>query len=70
MARRRTRFALVHTECKRCGAPIVTGNRSLFGADALKARYGSICDACMPEAEQEQMLREMGNAVAGYLRTR
>ena len=50
MARRRTRFHLVHDTCRRCNAPIMTGNRSLYGADDLKARFGSICSRCfLPE---------------------
>jgi len=33
--RRSPRFQLVQTTCKRCGKPIYTGNRSLFGLDEV-----------------------------------
>jgi len=36
--RRSPRFQLVQTTCKRCGKPIYTGNRSLFGLDDVKAK--------------------------------
>lgn len=49
------RFELQKTTCQRCGKDIYTGNRSLYGMDDLKAKYGRICSACMTEAERQEM---------------
>lgn len=59
---RRRRFYLVHTTCRRCGIPLMTGNRSLFGADTLKANYDRLCEGCTSEEERRIMLE--GQAAA------
>lgn len=60
---RRMPFRLLTTECRRCGKPIVTGNRSLFGADEAKARLGSICEACVTDAERREMEQAQAAAI-------
>ncbi len=62
---RGSRFHLVSTECRRCGKPLMTGNRSLFGADAAKARLDRICEACITPEEQAELLGEQAKAIMG-----
>ena len=59
------RIQIFETKCKRCAKPITTTSRSLLGIENLKAKYGDICEACMPKDEQYQMLKEMGEAIVG-----
>ena len=61
----RRRIQFYETKCRRCGKPITTTSRSLLRLDNLKAKYGSICEACMSEDEQAEMLNEMGKAIIG-----
>lgn len=49
------KFALVETTCRRCGKPIVTGNRSLHGNDAAKAKLDRICSGCITEDEKAEI---------------
>lgn len=55
VAVRRNRFRLVHSSCRRCGAPILTGNRSLYGAESTRQKYGRICGACVTDDERREM---------------
>ena len=54
------RIKLLIVACKRCGKPITTTSKSLLGLAALKAKYGSICEACMGKDEFYLMLKEEG----------
>jgi hypothetical protein len=65
---RRSSFRIITTSCRRCGQPVATGNRSLYGLDALKAQYDRICEACITSAEQADMLDCMGRGVAIFVR--
>ena len=49
---KRKRFYLYKTKCKRCGKEIFTGNKSLFGLDALKEQLGKICQNCITPKEK------------------
>lgn len=62
MARRR-RPLIVHTNCKRCGKPLVTTSRSIMGLDKLKERLGSICSNCTTPEEKQEMLDAMAGAI-------
>lgn len=46
---------LVPTTCKRCGRQLYTGNRSLYGNEALKAKYERICSGCMTPQEKADL---------------
>ena len=46
---------MVETTCKRCGARIFTGSRSLFGMDKLKTKYGEICTKCVTPEEKKEI---------------
>jgi len=58
---------IVMTKCKRCGKPLVKTDRSLYGLDTLKEKYGDICQDCMSEDETMEMLREQGQGIAANL---
>ncbi len=62
---RRGAFQLVTTSCRRCGKALMTGSRSLFGADAAKARLDRICEACVTPEERAEMLGEQAKAILG-----
>lgn len=47
------KFQLINSTCRRCGEPIVTSNRSLFGADAKHAKFAGIC--CLTPDELKEM---------------
>lgn len=51
----RKRFKLIQTACRICGKPVMTGNRSLYGNDAAKARLDRICDDCVTDEERQEM---------------
>lgn len=65
MARRR--FHLITTTCRRCGRPVATGNRSLYGLDALKAQWDRICQSCMTPEESDALLRTMGEQIVAQV---
>ncbi len=60
------RIHLIHTECKRCGRPLMTASRSIHGADQLKARLGDICDACITKEEEREIEQGIAGAILGY----
>jgi hypothetical protein len=53
----RPKFRLTHTECRRCGKPLLSGNRSLYGNDAAKGRLDRICDGCTTPQERAEIER-------------
>lgn len=53
--KRRTKFQLIKTNCKRCGRELYTGNRSLFGLDEAKKKLGGICSECITPEERQEM---------------
>jgi hypothetical protein len=61
---RRTRFQLISTTCRRCGKPIATGSRSLFGLEDLKTQYDRVCQDCLSSDEQNDLLHTMGEQIA------
>ncbi len=65
---RRARIEIVTTSCRRCGKALATASRSLHGADAAKARFGSICSDCVTPAEREEMLHAIAGAILGGAR--
>jgi hypothetical protein len=67
MAKRRSKFRLIQSTCRRCGKPVTTSNHSLHGSDVTKARWDRICGACMTPEEHEQMRREMREDVLDRL---
>jgi DNA-directed RNA polymerase subunit RPC12/RpoP len=42
----RLKVRLVQVRCKRCGKEVQAASRSLYGLDALKAKFGVICQDC------------------------
>ena len=65
---KRPKFQLIKTECKRCGTPLYTGNRSLWGADSAKAKYGNICNKCMTPEERAEMQDQIAHAAYAAVR--
>ena len=49
------KFSLIQTTCRRCGKPLMTGNRSLFGNDKDKKRLDRICSKCVTPEEAKEM---------------
>jgi hypothetical protein len=43
----------------------MTGNRSVWGLDALKKKSGVVCQSCCSPAEEAALLREMGTQIVG-----
>jgi Protein of unknown function (DUF2688) len=58
-----TKFTLVKSNCKRCGCVVLTGNRSLLGADGLKAELGGICSRCVTPAEEARILEGQATTI-------
>lgn len=50
---RKPKFKLINSTCKRCGKPIITSNRSLFGNSSGHAKWSGIC--CMTVDELKEM---------------
>lgn len=63
-----SKFRLVNTTCPRCGKPTMTGNRSLWGADQLKAKYSGICSSCTTPEEKQEILNSLALSVHATLR--
>lgn len=57
------RIVIIKTHCRRCNKPICTANKSLYGLDALKVQYGSICEDCLTDTERYEMLDKMGQGI-------
>jgi RNase P subunit RPR2 len=51
------KFKLIETTCRRCGTPLFTGNRSLFGFDKEKADLDRICGKCMTPEEMHLLTK-------------
>lgn len=60
---RKSRIAIFKTHCKRCGKEVYTTNRSITGADALKAELGSICQDCITPEEELRILHSTANSI-------
>ena len=54
---KKAKFRLMETTCRKCGKPLMTGNRSLFGLDQAKAKLDRICKDCITPEEQSEILR-------------
>lgn len=63
MVRRRRKIEIIHVSCKRCGCALVTTSRSIYGADALKAELGSICEQCITPEERHRILNGVANQI-------
>jgi hypothetical protein len=49
---------IVMTKCKRCGKPLAKTNKSLYGIDEAKIKYGDICSTCITKEEEYEILQE------------
>jgi hypothetical protein len=65
--KRRSRFQLVATSCRRCGKSIYTGSRPLYGTREMQEKYGRICDKCFTAAEYEAMDQDFRKALPGAI---
>ena len=54
---------VISTVCRRCGRPIATLNKSLYGCDELKARLDRICTDCITVAEAQEILNGQAEAI-------
>ena len=52
---RKSKFHLIHTNCRRCGKPLMTGSRSLFGMDEAKKQLDRLCGDCITPEEKDQL---------------
>lgn len=51
------------TVCRRCGRPIATLSKSLYGCDELKARLDRICTGCITVDEAQEILAGQAEAI-------
>ena len=56
----KNKIKLIQVKCERCNKPITTTNRSLYGADELKAKFGKLCNNCATDEEKHQINYEIG----------
>ncbi len=54
---------IISTICRRCGKPITTLNKSLYGCDELKARLDRICTDCITVDEAQEILDGQTEAI-------
>jgi hypothetical protein len=54
----RKRIAIIVSKCRRCGKPLATASRSIWGADAIKKKYELICDDCLTPEEKDDMFQK------------
>lgn len=54
---------ILTTTCRRCGKPIATLNKSLYGLDELKARLDRICTDCITVDEAQDILDAQAQAI-------
>ena len=57
------RIEIVSTVCRRCGRPIATLNKSLYGCDELKAKLDRICTDCITTDEAQEILDGQAQAI-------
>ena len=46
---------LINTKCKRCGKPLTTLSKSIWGAEDARSKYAEICSSCMTDEETIDM---------------
>lgn len=51
------------TKCKRCGKPLVSLNKSIWGANDAQTKYAGICEGCMTEKEKQELQNMVNTAV-------
>ena len=56
---------IISTTCRRCGKPIATLNKSLYGCDELKAKLDRICTDCITVDEAQEILKGQAEAILG-----
>ena len=54
---------VVSTVCRRCGRPIATLNKSLYGCEELKSRLDKICNNCITVDETQEILTGQARAI-------
>ena len=54
---------ILTTTCRRCGKPIATLNKSLYGLDELKARLDRICTDCITVDEAQDISDAQAQAI-------
>ena len=60
---------LIEAPCQRCGKVVTTARRSLLGLDAIKRRWGVLCQGCFTLEEERQLLKEQGEAIVQQRRS-
>lgn len=56
----KNKIKLFQIRCKKCGKPITTTNRSIYGAEDLKAKYGELCCDCVSVEEKARINYDLG----------
>jgi hypothetical protein len=59
----RGKIQILTVSCRRCDKQLATASRSLFGADAAKARLDRICEGCATPEERREMLTLQADAI-------
>lgn len=59
----RKQFHLIATTCRRCGKPLMTGSRSLWGAENARAKFAEICSDCITPEDRAEMEQAVNAAV-------
>lgn len=66
---KRIKYQLYETKCKRCGKPLMTSTRSLWGSDEGHSKYSGICSSCLTNTENEDMVRFIKEGILRAINT-
>lgn len=62
---KRGRINIVHAPCKRCGKMLAMTDRSIYGADDAKKKYGGICSDCITPEERAEIEKAIAGSILG-----
>ncbi len=60
---RKNRIQMITAPCKRCGNPVTTASRSIYGLDRQKAEFGVVCSNCATPEEKYDINMQIGKGI-------
>ena len=67
---RKRPIQIILSKCRRCGKPLATASRSIWGIDpAIRQKYQLICDKCLKPEEKKELEQASVEAVKRNIRS-
>lgn len=59
----RKRIQIIMSKCRRCGTPLATASKSIWGDESTKKKYELICEKCLTPDEKSDMFNRQANNI-------